>query len=175
MLPYIKLFRDASATIDLLSDAEAGRLLKSLMHYANDEEDELPGQEKLVFAMLKAQMDREAAAYQAYLEKQRENGAKGGRPRNDGKPTGFDGNPENPGVFQETQKTQTGKEKDKDIDRTSKRARERKGVGSGKKDGRPTARDYDQRQYTEEELAAVGQDVILMALEKKERASMEGA
>ena len=173
MLPYIKLFRDASATIDLLSDPEAGRLLKALMHYANDQEEDLPGKEMLVFTMLKAQMDRDAEAYRAYLEKQRENGSKGGRPRNDSKPSGFEENPENPGVFSETQKSRTGQEKEKELDRTPKRARERKGVGS--KDGRPTARDYDQRQYTEEELASVGEDVILMALEKNERASMEGA
>ena len=159
MLPYIKLWRDASATIDLLSEAEAGRLLKALMHYASDQEDELPGQEKLVFAMLKAQMDREAATYDAYLEKQRENGAKGGRPK---KPSGFSENPENPGVFEKTQKTLTGKEKE--VERNTKRAREKKPTGFEK----PTARDYEQRTYTEEELEAIGGDVILEALEKRE-------
>lgn len=161
MLPYIKLWRDASATIDLLSEAEAGRLLKALMHYASDQEDELPGQEKLVFAMLKAQMDREAATYDAYLEKQRENGAKGGRPK---KPSGFSENPENPGVFEKTQKTLTGKEKEKEVERNTKRAREKKPTGFEK----PTARDYEQRTYTEEELERIGGDVILEALEKRE-------
>ena len=65
MLPYVKVFGDLSATVDLLSDAEAGRLLKSLLHYINDREDELLGQEKLVFAMLKSQIDRDAASYAA--------------------------------------------------------------------------------------------------------------
>ena len=46
MLPYVKVFGDLSATVDLLSDAEAGRLLKSLLHYINDREDELLGQER---------------------------------------------------------------------------------------------------------------------------------
>lgn len=165
MLPYIKLFRDASATIDLLSDAEAGRLLKSLMHYANDQEDELPGQEKLVFAMLKAQMDREAAQYSAYCEKQRENGLKGGRPRKE--PNGSKENPENPSVKKETQKTLTGKEKEKDIDRTLKKARATgKGVGNGTKNGKPTARDYEQRTYTEQDLENISGDPIIAALER---------
>lgn len=113
ILPYIKLFSDASATIDILSDAEAGRLLKALMHYANDITDTLPGQEKLVFSMLKSQIDRDAASYQEFLGKQRENGKKGGRPKN---PSLLDKNPNNPSLFEETQKTQD-KEKDKEKDK----------------------------------------------------------
>ena len=107
-LPYIKLFGDTSATVDLLSDAEAGRLLKSLLHYANGHADDLPGQEKLVFAMLKAQIDRDDVSYQAFLDKQRENGKKGGRPKN---PNLSRENPKNPSLFEKTQKTQ---EKDKE-------------------------------------------------------------
>ena len=167
MLPYVKLFRDASETIDLLSDAEAGRLLKALMHYANDQQETLPGQEKLVFAMLRAQMDRDAAAYEAYCEKQRENGSKGGRPPKE-KPTGSEENPENPTVIKKTQKTLTGKEKEKDMDRTTKSGHGQKPTGSGK----PTVRDYEQRTYTEEELEAVSGDVIIMALEEKNRAKL---
>lgn len=116
MLPYVKLFGDLSATVDLLSDAEAGRLLKSLMHYINDQEDELLGQEKLVFAMLKSQIDRDTASYTAFTDKQRENGKKGGRPK---KTNGFGENPKNPGLFEKSQKSQEEekeeeKEKDKD-------------------------------------------------------------
>lgn len=119
-LPYIKLFGDTSATIDLLSDAEAGRLLKAVLHYANGRVDELPGQEKLIFAMLVAQFERDSANYQDFCDKQRENGKRGGRPR---KPTGFSENPNNPTVFLKTQKTQDKeeekeeeKEKDKEKD-----------------------------------------------------------
>ena len=127
-LPYIKVFVDTSATIDLLSDAEAGRLLKSLLHYAVDGEgDELTGQEKLVFAMLRAQMDRDAASYQSYVDKQRTNGKKGGRPRNPEKPNETQPNPENPSLFSKTQKSQEKKEdkdkdKDEDKDRTKKKS-----------------------------------------------------
>lgn len=110
MLPYIKVFPDLSETVDLLSDAEAGRLLKSILHYANGEGDELPGQEKLVYAMLRKQIDRDAAEYERYSEKQRANGCKGGRPK---KPRETQQNQKNPLVLEKTQKSQE-EEKDKD-------------------------------------------------------------
>ena len=113
MLPYIKVFPDLSETVDLLSDAEAGRLLKSILHYANGEEDELPGQEKLVYAMLRKQIDRDVAEYERYSEKQRANGCKGGRPK---KPRETQQNPKNQLVFEKTQKSQE-EEKDKDKDK----------------------------------------------------------
>ena len=80
-MPCVRLFQDLNGTTDLLSDAEAGRLLKALMHYINGKEDNLSGREQLVFAMLKAQIERDAASYAAYADKQRENGKKGGRPK----------------------------------------------------------------------------------------------
>lgn len=119
MLPYIKVFPDLSETVDLLSDAEAGRLLKSILHYANGEEDELPGQEKLVYAMLRKQIDRDAAEYERYSEKQRANGCKGGRPK---KPKETQQNPKNPLVFEKTQKSQEEeKEKEEEVVRAPAR------------------------------------------------------
>lgn len=98
----IKVFPDASDTVDLLSDAEAGRLFKSLLHYINGQNDELPGKEMLVYSMLKKQFDRDVASYEEYLEAQRENGKKGGRPK---KTMGFSENPNNPRVFNSPKKT----------------------------------------------------------------------
>ena len=119
-LSYVKLFADTSGAVDLLSDAEAGRLFKAILHGIAGEVDELPGQEKLVYAMLKAQFERDSEAYDRFSDKQRENGKKGGRPK---KPSGFLENPKNPTVFSETQKSQykdkdynKDKEKDKDKD-----------------------------------------------------------
>lgn len=93
MMPYVKLYKDMNITIDLLSDEEAGRLLKAVMHYTNGTEDTLPGPEKLIFAMMKAQIERDEISYEQYIQKQRENGSKGGRPKNPDKPTESDGNP----------------------------------------------------------------------------------
>lgn len=116
-MPYIKLFSDNSTIVDMLSDEEAGRLLKALMHYSNDTEDDLPGQEKLVFAMFKAQFNRDAASYREYCDKQRDNGSKGGRPK---KQVVSEDEVKNPAVFSETQKTlrvEKEKEEDKDEDK----------------------------------------------------------
>ena len=110
-LNYVRFYADSSATIDLLSDNEAGRLLKAVLHYINGQDVSLPGQERLIFAMLKAQIERDAEVFASYCEKQRKNGAKGGRPR---KAIAFE---ENPVVFEETQKTQydnSNKDKYKD-------------------------------------------------------------
>lgn len=97
-ITYVKLFADTSGAVDLLSDAEAGRLFKAILHGIAGVEDELPGQEKLVYAMLKAQFERDAEAYDRFSDRQRENGKKGGRPK---KPIGFLENPENPLVISE--------------------------------------------------------------------------
>lgn len=127
-LPYVKVFGDLSATVDLLSDAEAGRLLKSLLHYINGGEDELLGQEKLVFAMLKSQIDRDSASYAAFTDKQRENGKKGGRPQ---KANAFFDNPKNPSLFSETQKSQEEeKEKDKDKDKDKDQEKDKDVTGA---------------------------------------------
>lgn len=133
-LPYVKVFGDLSATVDLLSDAEAGRLLKSLLHYINGGEDELLGQEKLVFAMLKSQIDRDSASYAAFTDKQRENGKKGGRPP---KANAFSDNPKNPSLFSETQKSQE-EEKDKDKDKDQEKDKDVTGAKapSRARDGR---------------------------------------
>ena len=104
---YIRVFAGESEVIDTLSDTEAGRLLKALLHYINDREESLPGQENLVYMMLKARIDRDAQdeqqkaiEHREYIARQRENGKKGGRPRKNPKnPLVFDENPENPLVF----------------------------------------------------------------------------
>ena len=135
-LPYVKVFGDLSATVDLLSDAEAGRLLKSLLHYINGGEDELLGQEKLVFAMLKSQIDRDSASYAAFADKQRENGKKGGRPP---KANAFSENPKNPSLFSKTQKSQEkDKDKDKEEDKEKDEDKDIKGAPAPRARRKPT-------------------------------------
>lgn len=130
-LPYIKVFPDLCETVSLLSDAEAGRLLKSVLRYANGEEAELPGQEKLVFAMLRRQMDRDAAEYARNAEKQRRNGQKGGRPK---KATGTHQNPKNPLVFFESQKSKE-KEEEKDKEEVERACAREAAAASGSTGG----------------------------------------
>ena len=128
MLAYIKLFTDYDDTFADMSDEEAGRLIKALIHYgATGEIASLPGPERLVFGILRRQHDRDNEDYQAFIEKQTENGKKGGRPRkNPENPTVFDKNPENPTENRKTQKSQEeDKDKDKEfIDDNEERVRE---------------------------------------------------
>lgn len=163
MLPYIKVFPDLSETVDLLSDAEAGRLLKSILHYANGEEDELPGQEKLVYAMLRKQIDRDAAEYERYSEKQRANGCKGGRPK---KPRETQQNPKNPLVFEKTQKSQE-EEKEKDKEEEVVRAPAREGLTSPAPFMTPEECDRAAEQYdrVKNALVRVGIQPTLQAMD----------
>lgn len=108
---YIKLFIDYLDAIEPLGDAERGRLFTALMEYAKTGEvPQLNGNERFIFPMMKAQLDRDIAANEETAERNRANGLKGGRPK---KPT-------------ETQKTQVvfekptethNKDKDKDKDK----------------------------------------------------------
>ncbi len=104
----VRIFADMSDTVDMLTDEGAGRILKALLHYLNGQEDELPGEERILLSVLKKQMDRDEHSYAAFREHQRINGRKGGRPRKQReqadentqsgfseKPMGFFENPKN--------------------------------------------------------------------------------
>ena len=109
MLPYIKIYRDFIDVAKELDDEERGRLFLAIMQYANGEEvPPLKGAEKIAFVVLRSQIDRDDAAHDEYIEKQRENGKRGGRPKKD-KPVNK--NPKNP-----TLKKQNPKNLDIDID-----------------------------------------------------------
>lgn len=109
MLPYIKIYRDFIDVAKELDDEERGRLFLAIMQYANGEEvPPLKGAEKIAFVVLRSQIDRDDAAHDEYIEKQRENGKRGGRPKK-GKPE--DKKPKNP-----TLKKQNPKNLDIDID-----------------------------------------------------------
>ena len=60
---YIKLFVDYLDAIEPLGDAERGRLFTALLEYARTgEAPQLGGNERFIFPMMKAQLDRDAAA-----------------------------------------------------------------------------------------------------------------
>ena len=81
-------------TFEELDDAEAGRLVKHLFRYVNDldpqTEDKLT---KMTFIPIKQTLKRDLKKHEAVAERNRENGAKGGRPK---KPTGLSGLNEKP-------------------------------------------------------------------------------
>ena len=69
-LTYFKLFFTYLDAIQPLADDERGRLFTALLQYANTGEvPELTGNERFLFPMLKAQLDRDSAAYEAESER----------------------------------------------------------------------------------------------------------
>ena len=113
---YIKLFLDYLDAVEPLGDAERGRLFTALMQYARTgEAPQLSGNERFLFPMMRAQIDRDSAEYKDYCEKQAENGKKGGRPKKPKNPP-FSGKPT---ASQKSQDKDEDKEKDKDEDKDS--------------------------------------------------------
>ena len=67
-----------------LSNEEAGKLVKHLFRYVNDLEPENPDRlTKMCFIPIKQQLKRDLKKYDAYINKQVENGKLGGRPKKD--------------------------------------------------------------------------------------------
>ena len=62
---YLCVYYDIIPSLDILSDAEAGRLLKGALHYsAFGETPDLPGNERFTWPMIMAQIDRSNAKYE---------------------------------------------------------------------------------------------------------------
>lgn len=113
MLSYIKIFLDCLETIEPLDDGERGRLFTALLQYAQTGQiPALQGNERFLFPVLRAQLDRDAQSYQRVCQANRENGRLGGRP------------PRNPVGFPQTQdkdkeqEKEKGKEKERSSGRT---------------------------------------------------------
>lgn len=95
------LYTEQAEIINELTDEEAGQLLKAIYNYTMGEEVKLSGVTKLAFIPIRQQIDRNNEKYEAFKEKQSENGKKGGRPKKEETPK----NPKNPSLFSETQKS----------------------------------------------------------------------
>ena len=97
------LYMDQRGIFDKLSDEQAGKLIKHIFSYCADEE---PGAEfiiDLAFEGIRQALKRDLRKYNVYIDKQKINGAKGGRPKKE----------------KETQKTQAFFQKPKKADSVS--------------------------------------------------------
>jgi hypothetical protein len=76
------LYCDQQGIFNQLPDEIAGRLIKHIFAYVNDES---PTTDELIiniaFEPIKQQLKRDLQKYQQFVDKQRDNGAKGGRPK----------------------------------------------------------------------------------------------
>lgn len=93
---------DSLDILDELTDEQAGKLLKAIKSYQKGEDLGLDFTTKIVFAPFKSQFVRDDEKYQAIVNRNKNNGLKGGRPKtqanpeNPSEPSGLIGNPENP-------------------------------------------------------------------------------
>ena len=72
---WIELFEE-------LEDQEAGRLIKHFFRYVNDQAPEAPDRiTKLAFIPIQQTLKRDLKKYETYIDKQKANGKKGGRPK----------------------------------------------------------------------------------------------
>lgn len=122
---YICAYHSLLETMEQLTDAEFGRLLRVALRYSRDHEvEEIRGREAILWPVLRWQIDRDNAAFEAKCQQYRANGQRGGRPstretdRVEKNQTVFSETErpaENQTVFSETEKTHN-KDKDKDKD-----------------------------------------------------------
>ena len=94
------LYRDIRFTLDKLTDEQAGKLFKHILNYVNDlnpTADDLIIE--LAFEPIKQGLKRDLVKWESICKRNKDNGLRGGRPKNPEKPkkpSGLFGNPEKP-------------------------------------------------------------------------------
>ena len=105
------LYTDLIHTLEKMPNEKAGELFKHILMYVNDmnpETEDLIIQ--LTFEPIKQQLKRDLQRYETTCEKNKVNGAKGGRPKNPTEPKKSDG------LFKEPKKPDTDNDNDSDND-----------------------------------------------------------
>jgi hypothetical protein len=96
------IFKDSLSILDELSDQQAGLLFKAIRAYQNNEKIEMDALTRIAFSPFRNQFERDCEKYENVLNRNKVNGAKGGRPKSTGlidkpkEPTGLTGNPSKP-------------------------------------------------------------------------------
>lgn len=82
-MAFVCLYFSYLETLIPFTDEERGRIVMAMMNYAaNGEMPVFEGNERFIWPTIQAQIDRDIAAYEKKCAKNRANGAKGGRPKN---------------------------------------------------------------------------------------------
>lgn len=94
---------DWEEALSFFDDAEVGEIFRALFQYTKNGVVPEFSHHSLnaVFSFMKSALDRDLIAYEKRCQKNRENGAKGGRPK---KPNETEGNPQKPNGFSEKPK-----------------------------------------------------------------------
>ena len=108
------LYTEMHEQMDLLTDEQAGKLIKAVFHYKADMElPEMDSVTAMVFAFIRQKLDRDEKKYDEVCEKHRQAGAKGGRPK---KANGSEENQEKPNGFLKTKNNQEKHDNDHEHD-----------------------------------------------------------
>ena len=115
------IYIDSLPVLDDLTDEQAGKLFKAISSYHKGEDLELDSLTKIAFSPFKSQFIRDDEKYQKIVERNKNNGLKGGRPKtedNPEKPSGLNGNPINPKKADSDSDSDSVSDSDSDIKHT---------------------------------------------------------
>lgn len=115
------LYLDTLEILHKLTDEQAGKLLKAFLAYHSGQDFNLDPMLDLVFFSFQAQFERDGVKYNTIVERNRNNGSKGGRPKNPVKakePNGLSGNPSKPKKADSDK--DSGSDKDSDSESVNK-------------------------------------------------------
>ena len=115
------LYLDTLEILHKLTDEQAGKLLKAFLAYHSGQDFNLDPMLDLVFFSFQAQFERDGVKYNSIVERNRNNGSKGGRPKNPVKakePSGLSGNPSKPKKADSDK--DSGSDKDSDSESVNK-------------------------------------------------------
>jgi len=110
------LYIDQMGIFDKLEDDQAGRLIKHIFMYCNDENPKADFITELAFESIKQSLKRDLKKYENICNRNSINGSKGGRPK---KPSGLLGNPK------KTKKADSDSDSDSDSDILFKERKEK--------------------------------------------------
>ncbi len=76
------IYLEYEEQFNLLSDEQLGQLMRAIMSYEKTgKEPQLDGMLKMAFSFIKTRLDKDREKYKSKCEKNKQNGAKGGRPK----------------------------------------------------------------------------------------------
>ena len=122
------LHLDSLDVLDELTDDQAGKLFKAIHKHQKGEFVELCQVLKIAFTPLKNQFARDNEKYKRIVERNKNNGLKGGRPitqANPNKPTGLSGNPSKPKKADSVNDSVNDSDSDSDNDSKKEKQQER--------------------------------------------------
>jgi hypothetical protein len=94
------MYKDYLPQFELLTDEQAGQLIKVILIYVNGLElPEMSSEVRVAFSFIKAALKRDLMKYESIVTRNIENGKTGGRPRKDENPknpVGYSENPKKP-------------------------------------------------------------------------------